>query len=551
MKYFVGVDVGTGSVRAGLFDRAGKLLAHHTEAILIWKPQPDFVEQSSDNIWECVATCVRAVLSESGIDPGNVKGIGFDATCSLVLIDAEGRPVSVSPTGEDAQNIVVWMDHRALRETDAINQMRDKHSVFEFVGGKISPEMQTPKLLWLKKHLPESWQRAAHFFDLPDYLTYRAAGELTRSLCSTTCKWTYLAHEAVNGGDGWSAEFFKEIGLGDLVDEAYARIGKVIRPMGEPIGNGVTREAAEELGLVEGTPVGVSIIDAHAGGIGMIGLAEGDESVQLDRRLALIGGTSSCHMAVSPDKRRIPGVWGPYYSSMVPGLWLNEGGQSATGALIDHVIFNHGATETASKASAEAGISIYEFLNNHLSELAGDSNLDQLTGSLHICPYFHGNRSPRANPHLKGMISGLRLSATIDDLALQYLSTIQAIAYGTRHIVEEMNKVGYKIDRLICCGGGSKNSVFLGQHANATGCRIILPEEPEAVLLGSAMLGGVASGEFENLEDAMKAMSRPERIIMPQLETKDYHHNKYRVFHKLYEDQLSYEIIMHPQPRLN
>ena len=549
MKFFVGVDVGTGSARAGLFDQAGKLLAHHTETILIWKPQPDFVEQSSDNIWECVATCVRAVLSESGVDPEDVKGIGFDATCSLVLIDAEGGPVSVSPTGEDTHNIVVWMDHRALKETDAINQMNDKHSVFEFVGGKISPEMQTPKLLWLKKHLPASWQRAAHFFDLPDYLTYRATGELTRSLCSTTCKWTYLAHEVANGGDGWSAEFFKEAGLGDLVDEAYARIGKVIRPMGEPIGNGVTREAAEELGLAEGTPVGVSIIDAHAGGIGMIGLAEGDETVQLDRRLALIGGTSSCHMAVSPDKRPIPGVWGPYYSSMVPGLWLNEGGQSATGALIDHVIFNHGATETASKASAEAGVSIYEYLNIRLSELAGEASLDQLTGSLHICPYFHGNRSPRANPHLKGMISGLRLSATVNDLALQYLSTIQAVAYGTRHIVEAMNKAGYRIDRLICCGGGSKNSVFLQQHANATGCRIILPEEPEAVLLGSAMLGGVASGEFETLEDAMRAMSRPERILMPQLETKDYHHNKYRVFHKLYEDQLSYDSIMQTQPR--
>ncbi len=544
MKFFVGVDVGTGSARAGLFDQTGKLLAHHTETISIWKPQPDFFEQSSENIWDCVATCLRAVLSESSIEPGKVKGIGFDATCSLVLVDAEGHPVSASPTGEDAQNIIVWMDHRALKETDAINRLSHEYPVFEYVGGKISPEMQTPKLLWLKKRLPASWQRAAHFFDLPDYLTYRATGELTRSLCSTTCKWTYLAHEAAHRGNGWSADFFKAIGLGDLVDEGYARIGKAIRPMGEPVGNGLTREAAEELGLVVGTPVGVSIIDAHAGGIGMIGMAEGNESVQLDRRLALIGGTSSCHMAVSPDKRPIPGVWGPYYSSMVPGLWLNEGGQSATGALIDHVIFNHGATETASKASAEAGISIYEFLNNHLSAMAGGLSLDRLTESLHICPYFHGNRSPRANPHLRGMISGLRLSATIDDLALQYLSTIQAIAYGTRHIVEEMNEAGYRIDRLICCGGGSKNPVFLQQHANATGCRLILPEEPEAVLLGSAMLGGVASGGFETLEDAMKAMSRPQRIILPDEETKYYHDNKYSVFHRLYEDQLSYELLM-------
>lgn len=207
------MDVGTGSARAGLFNQTGKLLAHRTETISIWKPQPDFVEQSSENIWECVATCLRAVLGESGVDPGKVKGIGFDATCSLVLVDAEGRPVSASPTGEDAQNIIVWMDHRALKEADAINRLSHEYPVFEYVGGKISPEMQTPKLLWLKKRLPASWQRAAHFFDLPDYLTFRATGELTRSLCSTTCKWIYLAHEAAYGGKGWSADFFQAIGL--------------------------------------------------------------------------------------------------------------------------------------------------------------------------------------------------------------------------------------------------------------------------------------------------------------------------------------------------
>lgn len=544
MEYFIGVDVGTGSARAGVFNRSGQLLAQHSEAITMWKPQPDFVEQSSENIWESVSQCVRMVLNDSGVDAGDVKGIGFDATCSLVLVDAEGEPVSVSPSGQDAQNVVVWMDHRALQEAEFINGFGKDFSVFEYVGGKISPEMQTPKLLWLKKHLPESWQRAAHFFDLPDYLTFRATGELTRSLCSMTCKWTYLGHEAAKGGEGWSPEFLRAIGLEDLVSEDYARIGKDIRPMGSAIGSGLSRVAAEEFGLVEGTPVGVSIIDAHAGGIGMIGLAEGDEKVELDKRLALIGGTSSCHMAVSKDMRPTPGVWGPYYSSMVPGLWLNEGGQSATGALVDHVIFNHGATEQAKKESEEAGVSIYEFLNSRLSVLAEGGRVDLLTRSIHVCPYFHGNRSPRANPHLKGMVSGLRLSATVDDLALQYLATIQAIAYGARHIIEEMNKAGYQIDRLVCCGGGTKNPVFLQQHANATNCRLILPEEPEAVLLGAAMLGGVASGSFETLEDAMKRMSRLKSVVESDADLNEYHDKKYKVFHKLYEDQVSYESLM-------
>ncbi len=203
-------------------------------------------------------------------------------------------------------------------------------------------------------------------------------------------------------------------------------------------------------------------------------LPEADEA-DFDTRLALIGGTSSCHMVVSRSGRQIPGVWGPYWSSMVPGLWLNEGGQSATGALVDHVISNHGAAAEAREMAKAQGISIYEFLNARLSALAESADVASLTHELHVCPYFHGNRSPRANPSLVGMISGLHLSAGIDDLARLYLATIQAIAYGTRHIIEAMNSAGYRIDTLLCCGGGTKNPVFLQQHADATGCRIVLP----------------------------------------------------------------------------
>ena len=547
MNYYLGIDVGTGSTRAGLFDHSGKQISHAKKDIRIWKPKPDYVEQSSDDIWASITYCVRAVLTESGVEAAAVKGIGFDATCSLVVVDGAGKPVTVSPDGRDEQNIIVWMDHRAIPETEAINRAGE-FSVYQYVGGAISPEMETPKLLWLKNHLPESWKRAAHFFDLPDYLTYRATGALTRSLCSTTCKWTYLAHEASAGNPGWDEGFFRAIGLGDLVEEGFQRLGTEVRPMGQPVGNGLSRDAADELGLCYGTPVGVSIIDAHAGGIGMIGLAEtAGATPNLNRRLALIGGTSSCHMAVSREARPIPGVWGPYFSAMVPGWWLNEGGQSATGALVDHIIFQHGASTKARNLAEADGLSIYEFLNRRLGELAGSQPLDELTRSLHVCPYFHGNRSPRANPHLVGMISGLRLSSTVDDLARLYLATIQAIAYGTRHIVEEMNGKGYAIDTLVCCGGGTKNPIFLQAHANITGCRLILPEEPEAVLLGSAMLGAVACGGFANIEEAMSAMSKPGCMIEPNPATRIYHDKKFSVFHRLYADQENYRCMMGQQ----
>jgi FGGY-family pentulose kinase len=546
--YYLGIDVGTGSARAGIFDGAGRLAASAAQTIKMWKPAPDHVEQSSDDIWRACCRATRAALKQSGLAPAAIKGIGFDATCSLVALDAADRPVSVSSTGRAAQNVIVWMDHRALSQTERIN--RTKHPVLRYVGGIISPEMQMPKLLWLKENLPTTWRHTARFLDLPDFLTYRATGDDTRSLCTTVCKWTYLGHKGPDGA-GWSPSFFKKIGLADLATEGFRRIGTKIRPMGEPLGRGLTARAATELGLAVGTPVGVAIIDAHAGGLGMLGAkldGKTTSTANLNRRLALIGGTSSCHMGVSAQPRFIRGIWGPYYSAMIPGLWLTEGGQSATGALIDHVIFSHAAAADLQREAKRAGLTIYEVLNQQLEALAKIERVAhpaQLTRELHIQPDFHGNRSPRANPTLKGAISGLTLSATSADLARQYLAAIQAVAHGTRHIISEMNAKGYRIDTLLVCGGGTKNPVFLREHADITGCRLVLPREPEAVLLGSAVLGAVAAGTFPSVLDAMSAMNSVGSVMTP---TKGhlarYHAAKHRVFHRMHTDFLNYRALM-------
>ncbi|MFH1116039.1 MAG: FGGY-family carbohydrate kinase, partial [Pseudomonadota bacterium] len=493
----IGIDVGTGSARAGVFDAGGKMLGQGSHPIKMWKPQADFVEQSSDDIWGACAAAVRQAVGEAGIEPTDVRGIGFDATCSLVALDENDRPVSVSPTGNDEQNVVVWMDHRALEQADRINQ--GGHAVLRYVGGIISPEMESPKLSWLKENLPDCWKRTRRFFDLPDFLTYRATGDETRSLCTTVCKWTYQGHlePTIPGSVGsWDDTYWRSIGLGELASEGYRRIGTRIRPMGEPIARGLTAGAAADFGLPRGTPVAVSIIDAHAGGVGVLGarLSEGG-GVDLEKRLALIGGTSSCHMAVSKEPRFVNGVWGPFYSAMIPGLWLTEGGQSATGALIDHIIFSHVRGRELELDAKQRGITVYEILAEVLDRLAEGTEFPAgLTRDLHVQPDFHGNRSPRSNPHARGMISGLKLGESIEDLALLYLATIQAVAHGTRHILDVMTRSGYEIQTVLITGGGAKNPIFLREHADITGRRIVLPKEPEAVLLGSAMLGAVAAG---------------------------------------------------------
>jgi FGGY-family pentulose kinase len=525
---YIGVDVGTGSARAGVFDAVGKMLGSATHPIQMWK-EGDFVEQSSNDIWSACCKVVRAALANANIKKEQIKGLGFDATCSLVILGKDDQPIT-------ERNVIVWMDHRAIEQAERINATH--HKVLDYVGGNISPEMETPKLLWLKENEPEIWQEARHFFDLPDFLVYRATGEDVRSLCSTVCKWTYMGHLGK-----WDDSYFQQIGLGDLVDEKYARIGQTVRPIGEGVGNGLSKQAATELGLIPGTAVGVSAIDAHAGGIGLLGAKLDNDD--LTNRLALISGTSTCHMAVSNKPNFVPGVWGPYYSAMIPDMWLAEGGQSATGSLIDHIIFSNSKITGLQKQAQASAKSVYEILNNRIATLAEKSDFPALlTKELHVLPYFHGNRSPRANPNLHGMISGLKLSNSIDDLALIYFANIQSLAYGTKHIIETLNNNGFEINTIFACGGGTNNPLLLQEHADITGCPIILPKEPEAVLLGSAILGAVASGQFKSIIEAMAAMNQIGNIIKPENKAADYHAKKYKIFLEMYEDQVKYKGMM-------
>ena len=345
----IGVDVGTGSARAGVFDLDGRLLATARQPISIWHEAGDVVEQSSEQIWQAVAESVREAVATAGLLAGDVLGIGFDATCSLVAVKDDGTPVSVSLSGDPARNIMVWMDHRAAGEAEEINA--GAHDVLRYVGGRISPEMETPKLLWLKRRLPDSFAAADHFFDLADYLTWRASGSPARSTCTVTCKWTYLAHER-----RWDPGYFHAIGLGQLADEAFARIGTEVVAPGSPVGRGLSPAAAADLGLAAGTPVAASLIDAHAGGVGTLGASVEGTGSELGARLAYIFGTSACSMASATEPVFVPGVWGPYFSAMVPGLWLNEGGQSAAGAAIDHLLALHpAAAEVAGDVSSPLG----------------------------------------------------------------------------------------------------------------------------------------------------------------------------------------------------
>lgn len=289
---------------------------------------------------------------------------------------SDASPHTVDTSNTHTRNIIMWLDHRAAHEADDINA--SSHEVLRYVGGRVSVEMQTPKLLWLKRHHPQTWARARHFFDLPDFLTYRATGNQQRSLCSSACKWTF------SKDGGWSRSYMELAGLGELAEEGFARLGGGGDEFTEP-GSAVgmlTPRAAADLGLSMDVCVASGLIDAYAGALGILAVpsqvaskesavtSNGSAAIALTSTLAIIAGTSSCHIAVSKDAHFAPGIWGPYDSVLLPGHHAVEGGQSAAGKLLDFIIETHPAYDDAKRAAeVEGAASIYAYLNKHLERM--------------------------------------------------------------------------------------------------------------------------------------------------------------------------------------
>jgi D-ribulokinase len=523
-RHYLGIDVGTGSARAGLFDRTGRLLASDKADIMLWREAGDIVEQSSDDIWSAVCRSVRGALEKAGAAPNTVAGIGFDATCSLVVLGEGGAPLPVGPSGDPARNIIVWMDHRAADQTKRINRTGAK--VLDYVGGQISPEMETPKLLWLAENMPATFADAWQFMDLADFLTWRSTGSHVRSICTVTCKWTYLGHE-----NRWDAGYFHAIGLGALADEQFRRIGTEIVPGGTKLASGLTAEAAADLGLLPGTPVAAGLIDAHAGGVGTVGARGGSGTVL--SRMAYVFGTSACSLSTTQEPAFVPGVWGPYFSAMVPGLWLNEGGQSAAGAAIDHLVSFHPASGAAEEEAARAGLNLNGWLAAQAEKRGGAAALPQLIGGVHVVPEFLGNRAPFADPDARGLIAGLDMDTGTQSLVALYLAGICGLGYGARQIVQVQQGKGIATDMIVVSGGAGQSPLVRQLLADATGLTVAASTSPEPVLLGSAILGAVAAGRYSDAVAAMAAMSEFGEIYAPDPAMRAWHDKRFEAFELL------------------
>jgi FGGY-family pentulose kinase len=479
---FLGLDVGTQSVRAALIDAAGNCRAFATSGIHTTYPQPGWAEQDASEWWQAAREAVPQALAKGQVSAADVAGIGLDCTaCTVLPCREDGTPL---------RKALLWMDQRAFREAAEISATGDP--ILRYVSGVVSPEWMLPKALWLKRHEPAVYDQSSKLIECTDWFMHQLTGEWTLSLNHVTVKWNYA-----RPAGGWSLPMLRQVGLEELTGKWPARV--------VPLGGGQSKlsgKAAAELGLRSGIPVAQGGIDAYLGMLGLGAVNGGD--------LAMIMGSSTCHLAMSAAGLFGSGMLGCYPDAVVEGLYTLEGGQTATGSILNWYREHFAGAESAE--GERTGRSVYEILDAKAAAvLPGCDGL--------VClDYWQGNRCPLKDPRGRGAFWGLTLSHGPGHV---FRSIYEATAFGTRHILEDLQPHGFTVGRLFAGGGGAKSKLWLQIHADVVGQPIHVPRDSEACALGSAMIAAVHAGHYPDLDAAARHMVQIAGVIEPRRENKD------------------------------
>ena len=531
--YLLSIDVGTWSLRAALVSVTGDIIGQSVMPLVIHRPEAQQAEQSSQNIWEQLINAVRHLLADNpDVNPGQVLGIGFDSTYSMLFLDQEKQSLSLSQTQTQAFDVLLWCDHRAMAEADQLNGLSRASSASKS-GGSVTAEMPISRCLWISQHRPACWQATAHIIELFDFLVLKATGELVRSPCSFSTRARYLATED------------RGIGLSERTEGADS-------PHGAAVGKGLLIDVANQMGLLPGTPVSTATVDGYAGtlavmGAGLDGLAPPERERGLTSRISMVVGTSSIYQCFSSQTETIPGIWGPWDNGDLTGLNTYTCGQNAVGALLDHLPCRHPAAAEVSGLAKQEGISVYDYLERRLGVLAKDQPIAELTRSLHILPFFAGNRCPIGDCHLTGMISGLGMECGPDAMALLYLATIQALALEARHALDCLVQAGLPLETLMPAGGLTHNRLFMQEHINVLGMTAMLNQAQNPMPLGAAMMAAVAAGVYPDIHSAMIGMSQVGETLKPDAGLRAFYDRKYQVYREMHQDQIKYATVMNEE----
>jgi len=499
-KYYLAIDHGTESVRAAVIDESGRFAGVGTSANTNIYPRPGWVEQSA-TVWEeSLVKAIRLALRNSKIEGSMIRAVGVDATSPTM--------VAMNKNNQVVRNPIMWMDIRAAKEAQVISSINDE--ALKVTGfGKVSPEWFPCKVLWFKHNEPELYAQTETFLDHTDWIVYTLTGELTLNNCSATARNFYNSN-----GSGFPIELFRQAGMQDVLEKYPGRITS----FGEVVGY-ITKKMAAKTGLSAETPVAGGGADGYVGVIGVNALRPG--------RMALITGSSQLLIGVSDREMHFPGMNGSFKDILVPGYQVIEAGQTSSGSIVKWFIDNFISARIEAEAK-KRNASVYDIMNERAEGIPPGSD------GLVVLEHWQGNRTPWVDPSSRGVIRGLTLLHKPEHI---YRALMEGVVYGAEVILRTFCDHGIDVDEIVISGGATNSDVWLQIFADVTRRPIIMPEETQSVLLGSAIAASLADSEYTSIQEAADHMVRVNTTIEPDVKNaemyKDYVEQYIATYEKL------------------
>ena len=488
----MGLDVGTTGVKAMAFTPEGKVLARAYREYRELYPKPGWVEMNPNGIWRFTREVIREVSLKTKKDP--IKALSLS-----VLGEA------VTPLGKDGKplcNSITSIDKRSVEEARWLEETLGKEYLFQRTGMPAHPSYTVSKILWIKNHRPDIFEKTWKFLLYEDFILYKLGFEpvIDYSLAARTM--AFDIHTKT-----WSGEILQKSGIDkSLLARAL--------PSGEVLGK-ISPKIAKELGLSLDT---VAVLGGHDQPVNALGAGIIEEGKATDAC-----GTAECVTCVSSKLNLSASKLTynyPAYPHVIEDKFVTIAYLYTAGALLKWYRDNFAYEEK--KIAEREKKDIYEVITEQVEDKPS---------SLLLLPHFVGSGTPWLDPSSKGALIGLTLQTKPKDIIRAILDSV---GYELRVNLEFLEKSEIKVDELHAIGGGAKSQEWLQIKADITGKRFISLEISEAGCLGAAILAGKSIGIYTSFEEAIQKLVRYKKVFSPQEGKRKEYEKKYRTYKKLY-----------------
>ncbi|MCI9602067.1 MAG: sugar kinase [Lachnospiraceae bacterium] len=496
-KYLLGVDVGTSSIKVAIIDEKGKLKGITSGVYNLIQEAPGWQQIDADDMWRACLECIGRLKLEQKIDLGKIAGIGISCLCpGLTAFDREGQ-VLVNP--------IIYSDQRSVEEAEEIRQKVGEECMFGITANNVmAGAMSGTSMLWVKKHLPEIYEKIYCFGHINTLVAVRMTGNFAIDYSNAS----YTSLFETGGGYRWSDELCGKIGI---PKEKLPPLIKSHEVVGELI--------AEDLigvGIPKGIPVVIGGGDTACASLATGVIRSGDvcESV----------GTTNVLTVCVTEPRFDKGFINRCH--VVEDAWIYQGALSHTGASLRWM-----RDEFCQdlKMAAEA------FHDNVYDLMTGMADIHSIPGAggIVFLPYMLGERSPVWDPYARGVFFGVSLDSHKDDFIR---AVLEGAAYGLRQLCELAEQVtGRPIREFCAIGGGAKNTVWSQIKADVTGKDIITLDVNDMAPVGAALLAGIGIGCFRDAYEASDSIEKTVyRRFISRRDNDEVYARRYDTYKKLY-----------------